>query len=150
MTDDRLWPWVISRDALQPSIEYAYKQVTMNIFILEPRLGMLHDNFAAAYRPVYLWPRVVVSPRVGEDDEKISYPSFSEENNNRVGGDGQPYSYWLDMDLVPPSERPRWAQLLPEHNLKEAESLMEFIELFSWNYEKQRFIIRNANRGWLA
>lgn len=144
MNVEYIEPWIVPVGPPE-----SYKQVAPNIHILEARLTpdqwayvqATVPEAAVLYRPVYRGPNVVIS-------DAVTLPSFF-DRSEEYHSDWPIHSWWLDIGRVPPGERSRWTTVLAERNLKEAEDLMEFIELYEWQPQKQRFIIRPAHRAWL-
>lgn len=59
-----------------------------------------------------------------------------------------PTSYWLRVEEIPEHVRNNFRILQEEQNLKEAEDLMEYVELYRWSESNTRYLIRDLQRAW--
>jgi len=143
---DDLWPWVASVDDYN-AIPSKLHNIWSSSSWLEPRItpeqyeslsqiGWLSGKqIQACYSPVYM------DFETGEDvDDPVIYKYADSKTPDN--GRWKLHAYWLDLSKCPPSERDRYRCLPNELNLKEAESLMEYRELYSWVPNLQRYVLR--------
>ncbi len=139
--DVYFWPWVIGWGMLSKitlEVHDIWNKVAQGVFVLEPRLttelysriGQLlafSDDITQLYSPVW------EDPAPGRP---MSYTAI-----NPMDGTA-PVAWWLRVDLVPGDERGRYRTLLEEQNQLEAKDLGEYVELYSWNMHKERYLLR--------
>lgn len=129
------WPWVVS---------YAspcHDERARGVNVLSHRIPKwTYDNLASGtvrelYSKVWLYPALGDAP-------------ISHGDSPPAGSSDDPVAYWLRVGEAPEHLRAYWRELPPEQNLKEAEDLREYLELYRWDATRLRYLLRR--REWSA
>jgi len=134
--DADLIPWEVGWGYLtqiETELRDCWVRMAPGIFVLEPRITPeQHDQLPVDVKNLYspVWEQ-----RHSEYRTFVDTPIMIPEV-----GVAKPQAFWLRIGRAPARERYR---TLPyEQNLKEAEDLMEYIELYSWDGARQRYVLR--------